>query len=192
MEGLLSTGALFTTTQKCLTGSEPQPGWASVLGQSPTVKGVTFQGHCVNLAPSCGLFSYSPSITGLGGTPLPVACSICFDTIICDSWTWPRCNIAGFDEWHFTFIHLIYHLNDSQNPSWWCPTHWLLAAAGHWAGRSLFSLSISDVACHTTLVLFSIIDFFFLSTPIYLEYMRVVRVKIQSNLATGGFKVLWF
>lgn len=143
--------------------------WVNVLGQCPAVEGGAVQGHGVNLATSCGLFSYSPSITGLGGTPLPIACSICFGTVIwyhspasSSAFSTPQlhCNIARFDGWHFTFIHLIYHLNDSQCLSWWCPTYWLLAAAGDWAGRSLFSFSISDVACHTTPVPFSIIDFF--------------------------------
>lgn len=35
------------------------------------------------------------------------------------------------------------------------------------------------------MVPFSVTLFFFLFSPIYLEYMRAVRVKIQSNLATG-------
>lgn len=82
---MLNRGALFRTTQKCLTGLEQQLVWATVLGQSPAATGDTVWGHCGNLDTSRGLFSYSSSISGLKSTILPIASSICFDMVLCDT-----------------------------------------------------------------------------------------------------------
>lgn len=141
----------------------------------------------MNLATSCALVSYSSSITGLRSTALPIACSICFDTSLSPfpcwfQWLPPPIAILQdlmSDPSHSfslsTSLLILHTLPDDVQP-----TDFLLLLDTELKGRY-----------HTTPVPFSITVIFFPS-PIYLEYMRAVRVKVPSNLATGGFKVLWF